>query len=366
MTAPCDRRIIGAPKLEALPSMRIGYAPYDLTLARPGDCRRFVYYAKQRGLQFEIADDNEAYDLVVVSAGADLTRWARYNKGPVAYDYVDAYMEVSRRDLKGMFRGIAKYAANQNKYLYLDYWKAIEDLARNSSAVICSTGASQDSMRSFCPNTEVILDFHFGVTRHIKQNYAAGSVFNIVWEGLGGNFHFMRQLSPVLKRIGQKHRLAVHAVTDIEYGAYLGGEFWRRSLLQEARHIFKPCYLHQWNEHTAAAVIAQCDLAVIPIPLSDPMSAAKPANKLMLLWRMGMPVITSTTQAYTREMQGAGVQMMCNSEQEWESMLLKYIGDEEARRLAGTRGRSYVERTYAEEEVLSRWDRILLAAVAKQ
>src|SRR5690348_10291096 len=100
MTTSCDQKTIEGATLAALPSLRIGYAPYDPTLGRPGDCRRFVYYAKRRGLKFEIASDDESYDLVVVSAGADLTRWARYTKGAVVYDYVDAYMEVSRRDLK--------------------------------------------------------------------------------------------------------------------------------------------------------------------------------------------------------------------------------------------------------------------------
>ena len=35
---------------------RIGYVPYSRDLSHPADARRFPFYAKKRGLEFEIAD----------------------------------------------------------------------------------------------------------------------------------------------------------------------------------------------------------------------------------------------------------------------------------------------------------------------
>jgi len=40
---------------------------------------------------------------------------------------------------------------------------------------------------------------------------------------------------------------------------------------------------------------------VIPAVLGEPMFAGKPENKLLLFWRMGMPVITSSTAAYVTQ-----------------------------------------------------------------
>ena len=44
------------------------------------------------------------------------------------------------------------------------------------------------------------------------------------------------------------------------------------------------------------ALVTEADIAVIPIDLSDPVAQAKPENKLMILWRLGMPVIASATR----------------------------------------------------------------------
>ena len=64
-----------SPRLEDLPHVRIGYVPYSNALDRPGDRRRFAYYASKRGIQFKIADPAKEYDLVILSARADISVW---------------------------------------------------------------------------------------------------------------------------------------------------------------------------------------------------------------------------------------------------------------------------------------------------
>ena len=49
-----------------------------------------------------------------------------------------------------------------------------------------------------------------------------------------------------------------------------------------------------------------CDLAVIPLPLDRPLERGKPESKLVSFWRMGMPVVTSSTPAYRRVDGGGG------------------------------------------------------------
>ena len=56
----------------------------------------------------------------------------------------------------------------------------------------------------------------------------------------------------------------------------------------------------------------------------------KPENKLGLLWRMGMPVVTSATPAYTRAMNEAGQSLTCKDDAEWMSKLENLILDEQA------------------------------------
>jgi hypothetical protein len=121
--------------------------------------------------------------------------------------------------------------------------------------------------------------------------------------------------------------------------------------------------LHEWNEKTCSDIISQCDLAVIPIPLNDPLSAGKPENKLLLFWRMGMPVVVSATAAYARAMQLSGLSMACRTKNEWLEVLEKYIIDENARRDAGQRGRVFCENNYSEEKTLELWDEVFRSLV---
>jgi glycosyltransferase involved in cell wall biosynthesis len=108
-----------------------------------------------------------------------------------------------------------------------------------------------------------------------------------------------------------------------------------------------------------AHVATACDLALIPIVMSDPLFRAKPENKLLLLWRMGVPTITSATPAYIRTMSAAGVPMYARDPTEWEELLERFASDAEARRSAAEKGRAFVLREHSEEAGLAKWDAVL-------
>jgi glycosyltransferase involved in cell wall biosynthesis len=97
-------------------------------------------------------------------------------------------------------------------------------------------------------------------------------------------------------------------------------------------------------------------MALIPLSLTDPLYKGKPENKLLLFWRMGIPVVTSATPAYTRAMEGCGLPMACRTSDDWIRILEHYMSDKEARRDAGQRGLSYTNEHYSEESTLKRWD----------
>ena len=106
-------------------ALRIGYVPVSANLQGPGDRRRFVYYARSRNLQFEIADPDKSYDVVVVTQMADLSVWSRYYRGKIIYDAIDSYLVIPKTNVKGILRGLAKYLAGRSRYLQLNYWRAI-------------------------------------------------------------------------------------------------------------------------------------------------------------------------------------------------------------------------------------------------
>lgn len=339
--------------------LRIGYVPCSSKLDSPGDRRRFCYYASKRGIKFEIADPFKDYDIVIVTQKGDLSIWSKYHKGKVklVYDFIDSYLAIPRYDLKGIFRGFAKFVVRESRYLELDYWRAIENMCLRSDAIVCSTQEQKQNILKFCRNVHVVLDFHSSVVQKVKHDYSSGDVFNLVWEGLPQNVGSLFEIKAVLEQLGREHNIALHVVTDSGYYRYLG-KYGMSRTVDITRKLFRNVHLHEWNERTCAAIITACDLAVIPIPLNNPLAAGKPENKLLLFWRMGMPVVVSGTPAYSRAMQSAGLPMACRTKNEWLETLKKYFIDENLRREAGQRGRVFSENNYSDEKTLLLWDEV--------
>lgn len=345
------------PRLQDFSNARIGYVPYSNALDRPGDRRRFAYYASKRGIGFEIADPAKEYDLVILSARADISVWSRYPKAKLVYDLIDSYLAIPRTDLKGRLRGLFKFLSRQSRYLQLDHWKAIGGMCARADAVVCSTQEQRHDILKFCPNVHIILDAHMGVTRTVKTDYSAGRSFRLVWEGLPQTLGSLELIRSVLDQLRCRYPIEMHVVTDREYFRYMG-KYGKTSTLEMAQRILPDVRFHEWKEADCADIICSCDLAIIPLSLVDPFAAGKPENKLLLFWRMAMPVVTSASPAYVRAMQAAAMDLAAKDETDWLATLERLLGDEAARREAGTLGKIYTDREFSEVSLLAQWDAV--------
>lgn len=337
--------------------MRIGYVPYSPDFSMPGDRRRFVSYARSRGLSIEIADPNTSYDVVVLSERADISVWHQYDKGKIVYDLIDSYLAIPHTSIKGLLRGLAKFAVGQSRHLQINYWSAVQQMCARADAVICTTLEQKADIQPFCKNVHIILDVHSAVTRNVKTDYSAGEPFKIAWEGLPHTLPSLELVSNAIRNVSRHRPVELHVVTDLEHFRYLG-RYLKASTVPMLRKIHAEAILHEWREESCASIICNCDLAIIPLDLNDPFAAGKPENKMLLFWRMGMPVIASATPAYVRAMSNIGLDLLCRNEKEWEYNLERCIQSEDLRREAGRRGLQYAETAFGEEEIYKRWDNV--------
>jgi glycosyltransferase involved in cell wall biosynthesis len=343
-----------------LKDVRIGYVPLSESLEKPGDRRRFCYYAKKRNIHFEMAKPSETYDLVIVTERGDISVWSKYHKGnaKLVYDFIDSYLAIPRFDVKGNLRGLAKFISRESRYLRLNHWKALENMCKRADAVICTTEEQQNSIAKYCKNVHIILDIHSNVVSACKTDYSTSDVFNFVWEGLPENLLSFYEIRDVLDNLKTEHKIAFHIVTDLEYYRYMG-KYLRRRTANFVHMLFDKAYLYEWNEQRCSTVITSCDMALIPVSLSDPFASGKPENKLLLFWRMGMPAVVSATPSHIRAMHLSGLSMACRSQEEWRETLERYINDASARQEAGQRAKAFAEQYYSEEKILAQWDSLM-------
>lgn len=345
--------------------MRIFYSPVSADLSRPGDRRRFCGYAARRGYSFATTGPANESDVVVLSLAADLSQWARPRQnGPkVVLDFVDSYLAEDPRSMRSRLRGVAKFVFGRNRRLHLSYRRLLIDACRCADAVVCSTEEQKAAIAPYCPNVHVILDFQEADVRCVKTEYARKGCFNLVWEGVAENLVTFRDLVPILRDLRSREKIALHLITDLRYPLGLGSLFPRetKGLAERVFGKLDGIYLYEWNSTMLGPVVTACDLAVIPIPLEIGLLAGKPANKLHLLWRMGLPVLTSATPAFRRAMDGVGLDMACANPEDWRKKLRNYLASEEARREGGQRGRRYADTRYGDEAMARLWDRVFMS-----
>jgi len=347
-----------------LRGLRIGYVPYTDDLAYAGDRRRFCYYAHKRNIPFELAKPSESYDIVVVTERGDLSTWSTYNRGSakIVYSLINRYLAVPWWDLKASLRGVAKFVTREARHLQLNYWRAMEAMCERADAVVCTTDEQRQDILPYCKNVHIILDIHTADVRAVKTDYGSGDTFHFGWEGLAENIEPFFAIRAVLARLQRKRHVALHLVTERQYGRFMR-KYWRSDTARLAAKLPVPTYLYQWNPHTCSAIIAACDMALIPIALDNPVDAGKPENKLLLIWRMGVPAVVSATPAYSRTMRRADLPMACRTQEEWVDTLERYVGSEAARRDAGQRGRRFAEEHYSEARILADWDKLFASVL---
>jgi glycosyltransferase involved in cell wall biosynthesis len=230
-----------------------------------------------------------------------------------------------------------------------------------ADAVVCSTLEQREDCLKYNRNVHDILDFNDDQIHEVKKKYAINGPVHLVWEGMGGNAWAFREIAEALKRVHRRIPLALHLVTDIKFkkfnipGSPLSDV--RKSLQSFLGDV--PFYLYEWNSQMLAPICASADIALLPIPQTPAIYWAKPENRLLMMWRMGLPVLASANPAFSRCMKAAGTDMSCLNQTEWEEKLVKLIENENLRRSSAQSGMSYAIQHASQEVLSAKWHAVL-------
>ncbi|HYI41919.1 MAG TPA: hypothetical protein VE053_16545 [Allosphingosinicella sp.] len=346
--------------MRRLSDARIGYGGYSRDFSRPGDRRRFSAYARQRGLTYEYPDLKRDYDLVVVTQNADLTGWTERKRREgdrlrLVVDLVDPYFQQKRLDER-LLKGIGRYLEGRDSRLSTDFRRTLQDVCRAADGVLCSTTEQRETILDYNPNVEISFDWFDDELGAPKRDFRRDGRLRLVWEGQAGTLRSIQVLRGPLNAL--KDKVELHVVTDASVPRWYGrlGTLPATELLAG---IECPIRLSLWQKETFSGHITAADLAVIPMDFSHPMFAQKPENKLVLLWKLGMPVLAGPTPAYRRAMAAAGLDMICETERDWTERLAA-LAEAPADDLAqlARRGHDHALGAYSEDAFRAPFDRI--------
>lgn len=355
--------------IELLRALRIGYSPISKTLSAPGDRRRLVFWANERGHQI-VTDFSQRVDVVVATANTDFRSPFFRQKGvPIIFDLVDAYFSP-RNHYEDFARGFAKWALGDISGFPRAYSRHIRDFCSMASAVICSSVEQAEVLRELNRNTHVILDSHEEIP--FRQPFSKlgkkKARHELFWEGQPATLSGLNTISKSILCLAQSYELRLNIVTDDNYFKLLNRFFSDKSTnLLNRRLLESKCDINltAWNLETLEQNAATSTAGIIPIDFSIPMNRFKPENRLLIMWRLGIPCLASPTPALVRVARESETTVICHDLSEWYESLVRLFEDPDWAIAQVLSGQEYLRLRHSPITLLSKWDAVMESVLTK-
>lgn len=352
---------------EFMRQLKIGYQPLSSTLTAAGDRRRLLFWAKNRGHEIEL-DLTKKVDVIVASENSDFQSPHFTQKGvPVVFDLVDAYLSPLN-PWDDFARGLAKKLSGQISGSVKPFSHHVRNFCVSASAVICSSPEQEAVIKPFNAFTHVILDSHDEIPLiDPKPTTSTSSSKKIIlWEGQPATIRGVQQIASILFQLSKESAVHFDFVTDEKYFQFLGRYIEMstlRLLKKDLRSIIDRIRIIPWTPDNLVASAKKSAISMIPIDLTIPMQKLKPENRLLIMWRLGLPCLTSPSPAYMRVASKAGVNTICDSPKDWLENFSNLLSDPTFAIEEVLRGQNYLHEYHNRDYLLNKWDQAIESVI---
>ena len=326
-------------------------------MSHPADRRRLVYWAQKRGHTIT-QDLNSPVDVIVLAGRSDFAKVSKYQaKAPVIIDLIDGYLS-NQNPTVDLARGLGKVGTSQLSGRPKKYSTVLSQAIAEADATICASVEQNYPISKITNNSHIILDFHeeFPFISFLENSSMPRQ---LLWEGQGFTANGLKSLEKVFVRIIQKEPIALNLVTDLETPRILG-QFGTKSTISRLGKLPKILgqgfALTPWSIPNVITSARNSLVSIIPLDPGNVLNPLKPENRLLIMWRLGLPCLASPTLAYERVMNEAGLDSICRTDREWQSKLEEFISSPSIRRDNVQKGQAYIHEKHNEAETLRRWD----------
>jgi hypothetical protein len=329
--------------------LKIGYFPLSQDLKHPGDRRRVVAWAAARGHELLI-NQNRRVDVVLMSERSDYLNLSRAGSVPTVFDLVDGYLGIDdwRQDWA---IGISKSIRGLVRTYPRSLRSILRETCKLSNLVICSSVEQRATILPFNSNVQVILDNHSEIP-HLPFN--RNSSLGIFWEGTIYTLGSLQKLVEQLSMAPQMFEI----VTDVKYKR-IGNSFFTADTVKRLNKTFihHDFCLNSWSVSNLLAARNRSSLAVLPSFVDSGLHLLKPENRLLIMFKLGLPTLTSPIPSYSRIESNLKTKITCNSIEEWADMILQFQNNPEMAEDQVLKGQKFVEENHNVEILFSKWDK---------
>lgn len=315
--------------------IKIGYVPYLPDLTQPADRRRFPLFAKRNGISFSIADVSEQYDLIILTAPSNLSKWLLYKKKhpetKFIFEIVDSLIFPS--DLfSSLFKGVGRYILRKEDLLFLNYTKLFFQWFKMADVIVCSNLVLKKRAEKWNKNVIISLDYLENEYRFLKTDYSIQGKLKLLWEGQGIVLRHLVHFKELFKEVNDFCEL--HIITSKKYPSF--GNLFRHKIRKITDKLPIRTFVYEWDLEKNKDIFKACDCGIIPLNSKNLLGWYKPANKLISFWFSGLPTVVSNTPAYVDIMEKAHSNLYCADVNDWIDNLkrIKSMTSEERKDIA--------------------------------
>ena len=347
--------------LEDLKKAKINLNLPNRNIFEPGNRRRIIYYLNKKKLNYNISKYEKNSNLIYFNQYSDLSSINFYRDKFYIFDFVDSYLFIPIFDFKNILRGLGKFVFGSHSKLQINFRETLINNCKKADLVICATDEQKKIISKFNNKVFPILDFNDKYFREQKKNFNIKKKIKISWEGLPENIVQLKEIKSSLSKLSKEFKIELVVITDSYYYKFLRSiikidtkKYLQKILGDEIqfRHV-------EWKIDTYFKEIINTDFVVIPINLNDKLVAGKPENKLLHLWKLKMPVITSETSAYKRTMNKAGLNHYAKNDNNFYKLCKRFIQNKNLRIINAKKGYNYSLKEFSNNKIMKNWDEAL-------
>jgi hypothetical protein len=340
--------------------LKIGYDGFAKDNTGIADRRRILFWAEKRGYKV-VSPDTRDIDLLVLTSSSNLGFWSKRKfKTPVIIDVVDGLMS-EQSAMADYVRGLTYWSLGRDsRAIPQRFSQSLIDFARRVNLVICSSKEQLDFWQTIGVKAVDILDFHTEIIP-LPQHRKEVSQINFLWEGLPTTLNGFSQLSRIFDG-EMKHKRKLKLITNPSAYKFLG----RYRLIDPEKEVRKQLHLTQdeievwpWTVQNLTQQSSISHMGLIPIDVSKGYNHMKAENRLLILWRLSLPVLVSPLGSYLRVMDKAGIDLVCFSRDDWFRKSEMLLNDQDYYAEMVSKSRTYLDMNHTEKIVLNKWDQVL-------
>jgi len=176
------------------------------------------------------------------------------------------------------------------------------------------------------------------------------SPVKIGWMGYSSNVPTLLSLQAPLSSVIGKARKPVEMLVMTSKLHHLPFNKTRENLPLLAQLPFK-CAFREWSLETSVDDIAEMDIGLVPVKPG----CAKSSNRIVSLALSGVLPIASDTIDNRAALGEVAPELLCKSQDDWESILDRAVNDAPWREARATEIRRHMEERYSPASILQRW-----------